>query len=44
MAKIGTLPFCLYFNKISEVAEITEAYSADMERSYDMEKEAVKRD
>ena len=44
MVKTGTLPYYLYSNKINEVAEITEAYSADMVKSFDVEKEVVKPD
>ena len=39
VVKTGTLPHYLYSEKISDVAETTEAYSADMVRSSDVEKE-----
>ena len=39
MAKTALYPYYLYSKKISEVAEITESYSADMVKSFDMEKE-----
>ena len=44
MAKTGTVPRYLYSNKISEVSKATEAYSADMVRSSDVEKDVLKRD
>ena len=44
MANTGTLRHYLYSNKISEIAEITEAYSADTVSSSDVEKEVLKRD
>ena len=39
IAKTGRLPHYLYSNKRNEVAETMEAYSADMVRSFDVEKE-----
>lgn len=39
IAKKGTLPHLLYFNKIYEVAEKTDTYSVDVVKSSDMEKE-----
>ena len=44
MVKTGTLPHYLYSSKINEVAKTTEAYSPDMVRPSDVEKEVVKRD
>ena len=44
MVNTGTLPHYLYSNKISETAKTTEAYSADMVRSSDVEKKVIKRD
>ena len=44
IAKTGTLSRYLYSNKIREVSKTTEAYSADMVRSSDMEKEVPKCD
>ena len=44
MANTGTLPHYLYSNKISEVAKTTEAYTADIVRSSDVEKKVLKRD
>ena len=42
MAKTGTLLHDLYSNKIREVAETAEAYSTDVVRSSDVEKEVPK--
>ena len=42
MAKAGTVPHYLYSNKISEVAETTEAYLAATIRSSSVEKEVLK--
>ena len=44
MAKTRTLSYYLCSNKINEVAEVTEAYSADMVKSFDVEKEVEKCD
>ena len=44
MAKPGALSRYLYSNKIREVSKTTEAYSAGMVRSSDMEKEVPKCD
>ena len=41
MSKTGKRPHYLYSNNINEVAETTEAYSADMVRSFDIEKEVT---
>ena len=44
MFKSGTLPHysSLYSNKISEVAETTQAYSVDMVRSFNVGKKVLK--
>ena len=41
MSKTGKRLHYLYSNNINEVAETTEAYSADMVRSFDIEKEVT---
>ena len=41
MSKTGKRSHYLYSNNINEVAETTEAYSADMVRSFDIEKEVT---
>ena len=41
MSKTGKRPHYLYSNNINEVAETTEAYSADMVRSFDIEREVT---